>query len=578
AKSADSLLTLVNDLFDFSKADAGKMTLEIIDFNIRTTLDGAADVILLKAFEKDLSFEPLIDPDVPSLLRGDPGRLRQALMKYANNAVKYTDKGKVTIRVSLEWEEEDSVQLRFMVADTGIGIPKNRANDIFDASPLTDASAAREGEGAGLGLAVTRQIVALMGGEVGVESREGEGSTFWFTAIFEKQARVRQMEIAPLADPRGKRILVVDDHASDRRFIGDVLRSFSSRPAEASDGRRALEKLRQAQEQGDPFEVAILDMTTPGLNGEELGRAIKKDPGLSGVILIMLTAYGRRGDAARLKKIGFAGYLVKPVLHGEIYECLIMVLSRAGKGKEAALVTRHTLAENRKAGARILLVEDNRTNRIVAKGILEKLGCKVEMAVNGREAVNAWKTSKCDLVLMDCQMPVLDGCSATREIRELEKRDAPPDAPRPGIPVIAMTANTMEDNRQECLDSGMNDFLTKPIDPKKLTNTIIKWLTAPVAAPQGASRADESGEERKERADDQGRIPVVEEAPVESPDGKEAPEESPDEDAAPAIFDHEGLLYRLMDDEALAREVVEEFLTFTSDYVKVLEEALEKRD
>ncbi len=567
AVSAKSLLDLVNDLFDFSEADAKRMGLEIIDFNIQTTLEGVADAILLKTFEKGLAFVSEVDADVPSFLRGDPGRLRQALMNYANNAVKFTKRGKVEIRVEREGELENSVLLRFTVADTGVGIPENRVDDIFESFTQSDASTTRAYGGAGLGLAITRQIVALMNGDVGVDSVEGAGSTFWFTAVFEKQTEVRQKEIAPLADPRGKRILIVDDHAADRGLLRRILLSLSCRVDEANDGPLALEKLHRARFEDDPYDAAILDMTTPGMNGEELGRAIKEDVSLSGVILIMLTGYGRRGDAARLKRIGFAGYLIKPVMHGEMYECLVMVLSHAEGEEDAPFVTRYTLAEHRGAGARILLAEDNRTNRIVARGILKKLGCKVDVAVNGQEAVDALRTRGYDLVLMDCQMPVLDGCSATREIREMEKHATPPG---PGIPVIAMTANVLESNRQKCLDAGMNDFIPKPVDPKKLSTTIMKWIAPPISSPPEASAADGSAEQEKTREppDDEGKLPGVEDGSDKARDAKKKS----------AIFDREGLIHRMMDDEELAREVVGEFLDYASEYIKVLEKALEKRD
>ncbi len=557
--SAESLLGIINDILDFSKIEAGKMEFESIDFDLRTTLEEAADIVLVKAMEKGLEFGCLVRADVPTILRGDPGRLRQALINYANNAIKFTEEGEVTIKASLVRDMTDSALIRFEVADSGIGIPEDRLDRIFKSFTQVDGSITREYGGTGLGLAITRQIAGLMGGEAGVESVEGEGSIFWFTALLQKQPSDRQNGFEFLKDLRGKRVLIVDRNATNRHILREHLLSWGCRFDEARTARAALKKLREARTDADPFHIAILDMMTPDMNGETAGRIIKEDSDIADTNLIMLTTMGARGDAARLKEIGFAGYLHKPIKHRELHDCLALVLGKPMADKEeegAPLVTRHTVAETRKrASWRILLAEDNHTNQLVALGMLKKLGYTADVASDGKEAAEALKRSPYDLILMDCHMPVMDGYAATRKIRAREKTAGA----RTRLPIIAMTAHAMQGAREECLEAGMDDYIAKPVDPVNLSKTMDKWL---------------------QDAGGPGLTP--EEAP--EPEPEKAPQKAPQKAAGAEprgemqILDREGLLRRMMDDEELAAEILDDFLEHGPEMIAGVRESIEKGD
>jgi signal transduction histidine kinase/PleD family two-component response regulator len=468
--SGDALLTLINDILDFSKIEAGKLDIEEIDFDLRVTVEDVTDVMGPKVFGKGLELACEIRPDVPAAVRGDPGRLRQILVNLVGNAVKFTTEGEVSIVVSVEEETEDDVTIRLEVTDTGIGLSLDRQESIFEAFAQADASTTRRFGGTGLGLSISKRLAELLGGRIGVESKLGEGSTFWFTTRLEKRP-AGAIEKSPIAaDIRGRRILVVDDNATNRRIVAALLEAWECRHAEAASGEEALEVLRAAVEEDDPFRIAILDMAMPGMNGEMLGRRISEDPVLGGLPLVMLTSMGQRGDVARLEECGFAAYLTKPVKRSHLHDCLATIAGTVGstrKSRDRRMITRHTLAESRKRPVRILVAEDNAVNQKVALAILTRLGYRADAVANGEEAVEALKTIPYDLVLMDVQMPVMDGFEATAAIR-----DAASGVLDPNIRIIAMTAHALKGDRELCLDAGMDDYVPKPVRPEALAEAI----------------------------------------------------------------------------------------------------------
>jgi PAS domain S-box-containing protein len=501
-KSADSLMTVINDILDFSKIEAGKLELEIIDFDLRVTLEEVGELMGLKAYEKGLEFAAIIHHEVPSLLHGDPGRLRQILINLVGNAVKFTDAGEVTLKAVLEEEDEHRALIRFSVSDTGIGISEEKMDRLFKSFSQIDGSTSRKYGGTGLGLAISKQLTELMGGSIGVESKEGEGSTFWFTVALAKQADMNDTLAVP-EDIRKKRILIVDDNAVNRQVFKEQLKSLGCRYNEAFSGTQAMDRLRHAKDMKDPFEIAIIDMQMPEIDGEELGRQIKKDPNLMTTVLIMVSSMGTRGDAARLKDIGFAAYLTKPIKQSQLYDCLA---ATAGKFKEkepshgTAIITRYSLADDKKRQVRILLAEDDPTNQKVASNILKKFGYLADAVNNGQEVLSALEKDSYDIVLMDIQMPVMDGYAATARIRrlELESLRTGSSDKNPGdgsascfpylekskrIPIIAMTAHAMKGDREKCIAAGMDDYTPKPINPQEFLEKIEKWTGAERNAP-----------------------------------------------------------------------------------------------
>jgi two-component system sensor histidine kinase/response regulator len=493
-KSADSLMTVINDILDFSKIEAGKLELEIIDFDLRVTLEEVAELVNLKAIEKGLEFASIVHHEVPSLLRGDPGRLRQILINLVGNAIKFTGSGEVTLKAILEKEDAHRAMIRFSVTDTGIGISEEGMDRLFKSFSQVDGSTSRNYGGTGLGLAISKQLTELMGGRIGVESKEGQGSKFWFVISLEKQPDVCSTLMIP-EDIRKKRIFFVDDNSTNRQVYREQLKSWGCRYGEASSGSQTIDELRRAKETGDPFDIAIIDMQMPKMTGEELGRIIKQDPDLADTILIMVSSMGTRGDVSRLKKIGFAAYLTKPIKQSQMFDCLATtanIWKEKKQKQDTPVVTRHTLADNKKQGIRILLAEDDATNRKVALHILKKFGYRADPAENGQEVLQALEKVPYDIVLMDIQMPVMDGYTATRRIRELERKaqqikinkNDDKDlskfeiqlSSRSGrIPIIAMTAHVMKGDREKCIAAGMDDYTPKPINPEELLEKIEKW-------------------------------------------------------------------------------------------------------
>ncbi|HLY63712.1 MAG TPA: response regulator [Terriglobia bacterium] len=475
--SADSLLTLINDILDFSKVEAGKLELDPIAFNLRDTVGDTAKTLALRAGEKGLELLADVQSQVPDILIGDPARLRQIMVNLLGNAIKFTKQGEVILRVELESVTQDGVRLHFSVSDTGIGIPPDRRKIIFQAFTQADNSTTREYGGTGLGLTITSRLVELMGGRVWLESETGKGSTFYFTANFGKGhfagARCPAQESVNLRDMP---VLVVDDNATNLRILRETLVSWHMSPTVTSGGREALAILQKAHELGKPFPLVITDTQMPDMDGFGLAERIKYNPLLAGATIMMLTSGGQRSDAARCRELGVAAYLTKPVKQSELWDAVLAALGRTPLEIEPVpLVTRHSLRESQTT-YRILLAEDNPVNKRVAVSLLEKRGHSVVVANNGREALALLEGPQpynFDLVLMDVQMPEMDGFKATAAIRERERRTGG------HIPIVAMTAHAMKGDQERCLASGMDGYASKPIHQADLFRVMDSLVNFP---------------------------------------------------------------------------------------------------
>ncbi|HET6595352.1 MAG TPA: response regulator [Anaerolineales bacterium] len=470
-QSAEALLTLLNDILDFSKIEAGRLEFEHINFGLRNTVEDVAYTLARRAQDKGLEMACLIDPDLAAELRGDPGRLRQILVNLVGNAIKFTQQGEVVIRAETIKETETHALIRFAVQDTGIGIPYERQAAVFDRFTQADGSTTRKYGGTGLGLTISKQLVDAMGGKIGVESSPGVGSTFWFDLTFEKQARQKRTT-APLTlgpvNLTQARILIVDDNQTNRMVLTKNVEALGSRVDAVSSGAKAIETLRNAHRDGDPYHLVLLDMQMPGMDGEQTARAIKSDPSAKETKILILTSMGHRGDAARLEALGCSGYLLKPVKQQMLFDAVVAVLGRE-EDRDTSLVTRHTLSEQRKVGLRLLLAEDNAINQKLAVVLLQKAGYSVDAVETGAQALEKVQTSHYSAVLMDVQMPDMDGLEATQKIRELEAKTGQ------HIPILAMTAHAMQGDRERCLQAGMDDYITKPLEPKVLFSALDRW-------------------------------------------------------------------------------------------------------
>ncbi len=547
--SADALLAVIGDVLDFSKIEAGKLEIETTDFDLRTTLEDLTAALAFRAWEKGIELATLVEPNVASRLHGDPGRLRQVLTNLAGNAVKFTEKGEVSIHVLLEAENESSQIVKFVVRDTGMGISPERLEELFQPFTQADPSTTRKHGGTGLGLSIAKALVEMMGGTIGADSRPGMGSTFWFNVVLGKAGAGSALDEDEFADIAGLRVLAVDDNETNRKALAGMLESWGCRHQEVASAAAALAALREAVSAGDPFQIAVLDMHMPEVDGEMLGGQIVSHPDLGKTALVMMTSGGIRGDAARLEKMGFAAYLVKPVRQSQFYDCLAAVAGRAvGNARHerssVPIITRHTLAERLGRRAKILLAEDNPINQKVALKTLERLGYRADVVSDGTEAVEALREANYDLVLMDVQMPEMDGLEATRQIRA-----GASDVRNPRVPVIALTAHAMVRDKQECLDAGMDDYLAKPIKPADLAAVLDKWLDLP-AGTSGSKQA------RSEPA---------------TPKPAKSAQEEPS-------FDRTVLLELLDGDERAAADILAEFLEEARGQVAGLKQAVRDGD
>ena len=461
--SGDALLNVINDVLDFSKIEAGKLDFETVDFNLRDAVYQAMKALSLRAEQKGIELNCRIAPDVPEMVAGDPGRLRQILVNLTANAIKFTEAGEVTVEVEFLSGEPGGVWLGFQVQDTGIGIPPDKLETIFSAFTQANSSTTRRFGGTGLGLTISQKLAAMMGGRIEVESAVGQGSTFRFKACFEA-ARSAPAPPGRAVNLEGIATLVVDDNFTNRLILQEMLAGWGIHAVLAENGPAALRRIDEAVAAGQPFALVLLDAHMPGMDGFELAEEIRKRPELAVGTLMMLSSAGRRGDAARCRELGMAAYLTKPVTRLELLRAIQQVLGKGSAEYPAtAFLTRHSVGES---GRRALLAEDNPVNQALAVRLLQKQGWLVEVASNGREAVEKFKAGGYDVVLMDVQMPEMDGFEATAGIRAIEA------AGGGHVPVIAMTAHAMKGDRERCLAAGMDGYVSKPIRPDQLLQAI----------------------------------------------------------------------------------------------------------
>ncbi len=483
--SGEALLSIINDILDFSKIEAGKLEIEPHPFNLEHMVSDVAELLAPKAVERHIELAVDFPEDLPRNLEGDAGRIRQILTNLVGNAIKFTHQGHVVIRVHAEKDAKHQCMLKIEVEDTGIGIPLAAQKNLMKPFSQADISTTRKYGGTGLGLTISKQLVEMMGGKVALKSVEGQGSIFSFELPM-PLAKEATTYASQYTDLTGLRLLLVDDLEINLKIYSEQMRSWGVNCTTATDGESALKILRDAQRDGLPFEIAALDYMMPGMDGESLGRAILADPMLSTTSLMLLTSSGLRGDRQRFEKAGFSAYLVKPLI-GRVLQEVLGVLAGAHRSgeKPAHILTRQVFQEalsdsaaaaesanfapesHPKLGLHILLAEDNRVNQQVAVKMLRKMGCTTEIAKNGSEALEKVKIGKFDLVFMDCQMPIMDGFEATKQIRALDAGD--------GLPIVAMTANAMKGDQERCLEAGMDDYLAKPISTESLQILFDRW-------------------------------------------------------------------------------------------------------
>ncbi len=467
-RSSESLLTVINEILDFSKAEAGKVELEVIDFDLRTAVEDVTGLFASQAADKEIELINFLRYDVPTSLRGDPGRLRQILSNLVSNALKFTTKGEVVVRVGVVEQTSAVATLRFEVADTGIGIPRNSIENLFHPFTQADASTTRKYGGTGLGLAICKQFVSLMGGEIGVESDTGKGSTFWFTLPLLKQRALERQSAKPRQNLAGLRALVVESNTTTCAVLEHYLDALGIKCECAGNGADALALLRREAESGMPFEMVILDLKLLAPAGMELARDMRKDATIGSPKLLLLTSVGKRGDAKLAEQAGFDAYLTKPVSFACLSDSLAMILGEAPASSDSGfLVTRHTVAEAKAQNRlRVLVVDDNHINQKVAASLLENMGHRADLVGSGKEALEAFILVPYDVVLMDLHMPELDGFEACRRIRALAK-----ETERHTF-VIAVTAHAMKGDREKYLVAGFDGYVSKPINPKELKAAI----------------------------------------------------------------------------------------------------------
>jgi two-component system sensor histidine kinase/response regulator len=540
----EALLSLINDILEFGKIEAGKLELECIDFNLRTTVEDVLGQFAERAQTKGLEITGLVHAAVPTGLRGDPGRLRQILTNFVGNAIKFTDQGDVTVQAFLEQELDDKVIVRFEVTDSGIGIPPEVQARLFQPFTQADSSTSRKYGGTGLGLAISKQLIEQMGGQVGITSQSGQGSTFWCTAQFLKQT-TSTLAIVPSAELTGRRVLIVDDNESNRMILHHLVTGWGMVDDLAQDAASAMTLIEQQTAQGISYDVAIVDMVMPGKDGLQLAKELKAHPVGALVRLVILTSLVQRGHAELARQAGFVAYLTKPARHDQLANCLRTVLGLpclVNSGQPEAtpapapappLITRHTLAETHSL-PRVLVAEDNLINQKLTVRMLEKLGYQSDVVENGRDVLAALERGGYAAILMDCQMPILDGFGATKLIRQREadaQASTTVDSPTAcHIPIMALTANAMSGDRERCLAAGMDDYLTKPIRKEELKGALERWIHTSQPA----------------RAMDRGNTP--------------SPESSVAADAVPMIFDTATMLRNIGGDRELLDQLVVLFL------------------
>lgn len=469
--SADTLLSLINDVLDYSKIEAGRLVLESIDFDLRRAVEEVTESLADHAFTKKVELTPMFSANLPEMVNGDPTRFRQIITNLVGNAIKFTEQGEVAIYLTLVEHTPYRLTIRCEVRDTGIGIAPEVQARIFESFTQADSSTTREYGGTGLGLALSKQLVQLMGGQMGVGSKVGKGSTFWFTLTLAPPKKVSH-NLTPCVNLKGLRALIVDDNAINRKILEHNFDSWGIERHSCKSGKHALAALYQAVANEKPFDFAVLDLMMEEMDGLSLSYAIKHNPLIASTRLIMLSSHAQRGDAQAARNVGFSAYLTKPVRKATLYEAITLVMGLQPEHKDV-LITRHTIKElGRHQECSVLLVEDNLFNQKVALGMLKKLGLHTDVANHGQEAVEALQHQSYDIILMDCQMPVMDGYQATAVIRQREHNQDQRTT------IIAMTANAMEGDREHCLAAGMDDYCSKPFNLEKLQELLKRWMPA----------------------------------------------------------------------------------------------------
>jgi PAS domain S-box-containing protein len=535
--SADALLNIINDILDFSKIETSKLELETIDFDLNSAIENMNDILAVRAREKGLEYVWLLEPDVPTQLTGDPGRLRQILINLIGNAIKFTSKGNIDIHIGLVQETDTDVEIRFEIRDTGIGIPKQKQAELFRPFTQADTSTTRKFGGTGLGLSISKRLVDLMKGKIGLESDEAKGSLFWFTVVLQKQKSSQLAGKNPEYSITGIKILGVDDNATNRKLLDQILRSWKCRIEVTESAAGALSCLHSAVAAGDPFQIAIIDMLMPDVDGMTLGRMIKATPTLAQTVLVAWSSSGNQEMNSEAEKVGFSKYLMKPTKQSQLYNTIIESTSSNENltKKTMPVVSTTSVSTEVTPKLRILVAEDNLINQKVAQALLIQMGHKVDITINGQEALKALESTSYDLVFMDVQMPEMDGLEATRRIREKTS-----SVRNHVIPIIAMTASAMKGDREICLEAGMNDYITKPINPKIVEQALERWAKPHL--------------------------------------GDEDDKLKSDSDNVEVIFDRSKLLERVGGDEGICTEILNTFLIDFPSRMEGMEDAYNRGD
>ncbi|MCX6984552.1 MAG: response regulator, partial [Lentisphaerae bacterium] len=535
--SSESLLTIINDILDFSKIEAGKLELEATDFNLHTIIEQVIDLVVIKAQEKSIELNCLISPEVPNFFRGDAVRLKQILTNLLGNAVKFTRKGEVVLKVGLRSQDSSKAVVHFEVKDTGIGISKDNIGDLFKAFSQIDSSTTRKFGGTGLGLSISKRLVHKMGGEIGVESEEGNGSTFWFTVMLEKHRAPEKNETLPLEKFHCVKILSVDDNETNRLVMNNMLSSWEFAHDEVADAKTALETLRNAKNAGTPYHLAFLDMLMAEMDGESLAKEIKNDPLIGDTRLVMMSSAGPSFEKKYRDSNLFAAILSKPMKKSQLFDCIATLLGENNLIRESGFKDIQgpiKIHDTKK----VLLVEDNEINQKVAIAILSKMSIKPDIAPNGAEAVRILEGKTYDLILMDIQMPVMDGIEATKIIRDKNSKVI-----NHAVPIIAMTAHALKGDREKCIAAGMNDYVSKPVKPGHLSEAISRQFA-------GYKHTGQQAENGK-----------IEEKAVDS-----------------IIFDVDSLMERISGDREFFEELVKLFIEDTPKHFASLKNAFKDKD
>lgn len=538
---SNSLLAIINDILDFSKIEAGKLELEALEFDLRATIEDVAELMAIKAHEKKIGLYYLIDQGVGRRFVGDPGRLRQILLNLIGNAIKFTSVGEVTIKISLENSFDRKSKLRFEVNDSGIGIPEGKIDELFQVFQQVDSSTTRKFGGTGLGLAISRRLASLLGGEIGVNSCEGKGSTFWFTAVFEVSANQACVDLIQKYDLKGLNILLFSSSEFALQALAEQLTLWDINVTRTSDSGEIIELLENAKNQAKPFEIVLIDVKSAEI-AEIIGRSIKDNEACKEIKLVVTTVLGKRGDKNRFEKIGFSAYLTRPIKQSSLYQCLAAVAGRrTDDGKTSELITRHTINEFNANKCRLMLVDDNVINQSVAAGIMGKMGLRVDCFSTAIDALLELGNNHYQIVFMDLQMPEMDGLEATYCIRSGKYRNLNPE-----VKIIAMTACALPGDRMRCLENGMDDYISKPFTIQELHNILLKWLPDELETVQD----------------------IASDLIVEQNQKKEAGK----------IFDRKALTSKLMGDEKLIESILLDFVKDTEKQLEFFAKASEVAD